>query len=54
MLFARSFERPPFLEPLGQEKQRHGDQQNAHGNGGAKGPIICGTEKALHKATEVS
>src|SRR5258708_32978977 len=44
----RSFEGPAFLEALGREEQKYGDQQEANGNGSAERPVVGGSEKTLH------
>src|SRR5260370_34892390 len=48
MELGRSFEGPPFFEPLAEEKQGDGDDQDANGNRRAQRPIIRRAEEALY------
>src|SRR5882762_627646 len=48
MELGRSFEGPPLFEPLAEEKQGDGDDQDANGNRRAERPIIRRAKEALY------
>src|SRR5580704_5304883 len=52
MASRRSFEGPAFLKTLCQKEQRDGDQQDTHGDGGSKRPIVRRAEEALHDVSD--